>query len=108
MAKFKFKGNTTADVEKELEGLCESNINEIPLNHIVRVVKVIGVELSDDKASGSQVRFQHPDAGTFGHYFGVHKVHKGGDKDVILKRNFIHYMMPVLRRIISIRKQKGI
>lgn len=82
MAKFKFKGTTTEDVEEELEKLCTMDAKEIPLNHIIKVVSV--------------------------HYFGVHKVHKGKGEDLVMKVNFKQYMMPHLRRIIAIRKAKGI
>ena len=44
MAKFKFKGTTTEDVEEELERLCTMDAKEIPLNHIIKVVKVVGVD----------------------------------------------------------------
>lgn len=108
MAKFKFKGTTTEDVEEELEKLCTMDAKEIPLNHIIKVVSVIGVEQVVGQNTGSMVRFQHPDVDTFCHYFGVHKVHKGKGEDLVMKVNFKQYMMPHLRRIIAIRKAKGI
>ena len=108
MAKFKFKGTTTEDVEEELEKLCTMDAKEIPLNHIIKVVSVIGVEQIVGQNTGSSVRFYHPDADTFGHYFTVHKVHKGKGEELVLKINFKHYLMPQLRKIIAIRKAKGI
>ena len=108
MAKFKFKGTTTEDVEEELERLCKMDVKEIPLNHIIKVLSVIGIEQVVGQNSGSMVRFQHPDVDTFGHYFGVHKVHKGKGEDLVMKINFKQYMMPHLKRIISIRKAKGV
>lgn len=108
MAKFKFKGTTTEDVEKEIERLCTMDAIEIPLNHIKKVVSVIDVEYVEGENTGSQVRFQHPDVETYGHYFGVHKEHKGKGEDLVLKRNFKQYMMPHLKVIIAKRKVKGI
>lgn len=109
MAKFKFKGTTTEDVEKELEQLCTMDAKEIPLNHIKKVVSVIDVEYVEGENTGSLVRFRHPDVETYGHYFGVHKEHKGGKgEDIVLKRNFKQYMMPHLKVIIAKRKAKGI
>ena len=108
MAKFKFKGTTTKEVEEELESLCTMNVKEIPLSHIIKIVKVIGVEHITGQTTGSQVRFRHPDAGTYGNYFGVHKIHKGGDEELVAKVNFKKYMMPFLKDIIAKRKQNGI
>ncbi len=108
MAKFKFKGTTTEDVEEELERLCTMDAKEIPLNHIIKVVSVIGVEYVTGQNTGSQVRFQHPEVETYGHYFGVHKEHKGKGEDLVTKINFKQYLMPTLRKIIAIRKAKGI
>lgn len=108
MAKFKFKGTTTEDVEEELERLCTMDAKEIPLNHIIKVVSVIGVEYVTGQNTGSQVRFQHPEVETYGHYFGVHKEHKGKGEDLVLKRNFKQYMVPHLKIIIAKRKAKGI
>jgi hypothetical protein len=109
MAKFKFKGTTTEDVEEELEKLCRMDAKEIPLNHIIKVVKTIGVDYIEGENTGSLIRFQHPDVETFCHYFGVHKEHKGGKgEDMVLKRNFKQYMMPHLKVIIAKRKAKGI
>ena len=107
MAKFKFKGTTTEEVEEELERLCTMNVNEIPLNHIVKVVSVIDVEHVTGQNGGSMVRFRHPDVDTFEHYFGVHKIHKGKAEELVLKRNFKQYMMPHLLKIIAIRKTQG-
>ena len=108
MAKFKFKGTTTEDVEEELERLCKLDAKEIPLNHIVKVVGVIGVEQIVGQNAGSSIRFYHPDADSYGHYFTVHKVHKGKGEDLVTKINFKQYLMPMLRKIIAIRKAKGI
>ena len=108
MARFKFKGNTTEEVEEELERLCTMDAKEIPLNHIIKVVSIIGVEYVAGQTTGSQIRFQHPDVETFGHYFGVHKEHKGKGEDLVIKRNFKQYMMPHLKAIIAKRKAKGI
>ena len=108
MAKFKFKGTTTEDVEEELERLCTMDVNEIPLNHIIKVVSVIEVEHVTGQNTGSMVRFRHPDVDTFEHYFGIHKIHKGKSEELVLKRNFKQYMMPHLLRIIAIRKKKGL
>ena len=107
MAKFKFKGTTTEEVEEELERLCKMDVIEIPLNHIIKVVSVIGVVHIAGKNTGSSVRFQHPDAETYGHYFTVHKVHKGGE-ELVKRRDFRQYMMPTLQTIIAKRKKKGI
>ena len=108
MAKFKFKGTTTEEVEEELEKLCAMNVTEIPLSHIIKVVKAIEVEHIVGQATGSLVRFRHPDARTYGNYFGVHKIHKGGDEELVAKVNFKKYMMPFLKDIIAKRKQNGI
>ena len=108
MAKFKFKGTTTEDVEEELDKLCTMDVVEIPLNHIVKVVSVIGVEQVVGQNTGSMVRFWHPDVDTPSHFFGVHKVHKGKGEELVIKRNFKQYMMPYLRTIIARRKAKGI
>lgn len=108
MAKFKFKGTTTKDVEEELNRLSSLDANEIPLNHIIKVVSVIGVSFVPGETKGSMVRFQHPDVETYGHYFGVHKVHKGKSEDIVLKRNFKQYMLPFLYKIVESRKKMGI
>lgn len=108
MAKFKFKGTTTEDVEEELERLCKIDVTEIPLNHIKRVISVIGVVYVAGQNSGSQVRFQHPDAETPGHFFGVHRVHKGKAEELVRRRDFKQYLMPQLQIIIAKRKAKRV
>ena len=84
------------------------DVIEIPLNHIIKVVSLIGVEHVQGQNTGSMVRFWHPDVETPGHFFGVHKVHKGKGEDLVIKRNFKQYMIPHLRVIIAKRKAKGI
>lgn len=105
MAKFKFKGETIEDIEDEIERLCTLNSTEIPLNHIIKVAKALGVEHITGQNTGSMVRFCHPDVETCGHYFGVHKIHKGGE-DAVLKVNFKKYMAPRLREIILKKKEQ--
>lgn len=100
MAKFKFKGTTIDDVEEEINRLCSMNSPEIPLNHIIKVVNVLGVEYIPGQNTGSMARFRHPNVDTFEHYFGVHKTHKGGNEDVVLRVNFKKYMVPHLKDII--------
>lgn len=101
MAKFKFKGATVDDAEEELNRLVTLNIKEIPLSHIIKIVNVLGVEIIDGKNTGSAIRFRHKYAATYGGYFTVHRIHKGGDEVMIKKTDFKAYLIPPLRDIIE-------
>lgn len=101
MAKFKFKGTTIDDAEEELDRLASLNSNEIPLSHILKVISILGVEYIEGKNTGSSIRFHHKYAATYGGYFTVHRIHKGGDEVMIAKTNFKKYLIPPLRDIIT-------
>lgn len=103
MAKLKFKGTTISDVEEELHRLCSaSDVKEIPFNYVNKLVSVIGVQFIGF-TGGSGTRFYHPYAvcgrNQFG-YFGPDYIHNKKDKP-FRYRDFIVYMLPVLKRIIE-------
>lgn len=108
--KFKIKINentTIEDIRTELENLKLANTNEIPLNHLLKITEFLGAKRII--ATGSSVRFQHEILKSYPPYkgfFQVHKIHKGGDIDLIRKNDFKTYMYPVLSLIIELLEKK--
>lgn len=103
MVKIKFKVNNDTsldDIEKEVEYLCSVNVNEIPLNHIIKIAVALGCEYCGGNG-GSQVRFKHKEVDTFNNYFGVHTIHKGKDEKLIMRVNYRKYVYPWFRAIID-------
>lgn len=90
--KFKIKINeetSFSDIRLELENLRAAPITEIPLNHLQKIIEFLGA--IEVPASGSSVRFRHRilDPHPFYHgYFQIHKIHKGGNQDLIRKNDF--------------------
>jgi len=108
--KFKIKiseSTTFDDIRTELENLKSANINEIPLNHLLKITEFLGAKRIT--ATGSSVRFQHEILKNYPPYkgfFQVHKIHKGGDLDLIRKNDFKTYVYPVLMLIIELLEKK--
>lgn len=108
--KFKIKINestTLDDIRIELEALKSANVNEIPLNHLLRIFEFLGVV--QVQSTGSVVRFEHPllkNHPYYHGYFSVHKIHKGGDNDQIRRNDFKTYLLPALLIIIEISDKK--
>jgi hypothetical protein len=108
--KFKIKINEDTvleDIRIELENLKSLNINEIPLNHLLKITEFLGAKRIT--ATGSSVRFQHEIIKNYPPYkgfFQVHKIHKGGDVDLIRKNDFKTYLYPVLMLIIDLLEKK--
>lgn len=108
--KFKFKTNektTLDDVREELDALKSANVNEIPLNHLLKIIGFLGAV--QVPSTGSSVRFEHPllkHHPYYHGYFSVHKIHKGGDKDQIKKNDFKAYLYQALITIIDLKDKK--
>jgi hypothetical protein len=108
--KFKLKINnetTIDDIRAELENLKLANVNEIPLNHLLKITEFLGAKRIP--ATGSSIRFQHSilkDCPPYKGFFQVHKIHKGGNMDLIRKNDFKAYMYPVLVLIIDLLKKE--
>jgi hypothetical protein len=104
--KIKITENTSlGDIKEELEKLKKINVNEIPLNHIRKIIVFLGAE--EIQATGSSIRFYHEilkDQPFYRGYFQIHKVHKGGNKDMIRKVDFVKYLYPVLVLIIELKQ----
>ena len=108
MVKFKFKiTNETSieDIEREFDDLCNTNANEIPLNHIVKLAKFLDVEYYGVDKGGSAVRFRHDIISNFGGYFTVHIKHKGGDEQLIKKTDYKAFLYKNFKQIITYKKQ---
>jgi hypothetical protein len=108
--KFKIKINentTLEDIRKELDELRSANVNEIPFNHLRRIIEFLGaVQVT---ASGSSVRFEHPALIPHPYYHGyfqIHKIHKGGDQDEVRKIDFKSILYPALITIIDLLENK--
>ncbi len=101
--KFKPKQNTTySDVRIDLENLKKATINEIPLNHLRKICRFIGVE--EIKATGSSVRFTHRTLEQHPYYrgfFQIHKIHKGGDQELVRKNDYKKYFYPAVLVILD-------
>lgn len=98
--KLKLNENTTLDdIEHELEKLYSENVVEHPFDYIVKIAEFLGCELMKSP-TGSQERFRHPLAGTFGNYFGVHLVH-GKKVKTVNRANYKKYLYPTLKEIVK-------
>jgi hypothetical protein len=104
--KFKIKINEETsfnDIRFELENLRTADVTEIPLNHLRKITEFLGaVEVP---AAGSSVRFRHQalnDHPYYHGYFQIHKIHKGGDQDLIRKNDFKMILFPALITIIDL------
>lgn len=108
--KFKIKINestTLEDIRNELDDLKSANVTEIPLNHLLKIIEFLGAV--QVPSTGSSVRFEHPALRKHPYYHGyfqVHKVHKGGDIDLIRKNDFKAYLYPALITIIDLTVKK--
>ncbi len=107
--KFKIKINedtTLKDIRTELENLKTADVIEIPLNHIRKITSFLGaIEVQD---IGSSIRFKHQllaDHPEYHGYFKVHKIHKGGDQDMIRKNDFKNYLLRPLFLIIEMKEK---
>lgn len=104
--KFKIKINdstTLADIRNELEVLKSANINEVPVNHLLKIIEFLGA--FQVPSTGSSLRFAHHllKQNPYYHgYFSVHKIHKGGDNDQIRKTDFKVYLYPALITILDL------
>jgi len=106
--KIKINGNTSLDdIRLELEALKSANVTEIPLNHLFKITEFLGaVQVT---STGSIIRFEHPllrKHPNYHGYFTVHKIHKGGDNDLIKKIDYKTYLYPALLAIIDLKSKK--
>ncbi len=108
--KFKIDENTTLDdVQAHLDALWSTNVKEIPLNYLRRIIEFLGA--IQVQATGSIVRFKHPLLEKYPQYLGffsIHKIHKGGDKDEVRMVDFKKYLYPALILIIEEKKKSNI
>jgi hypothetical protein len=108
--KFKLKINETTtldDIRNELETLKSANVNEIPLNHLLKIIEFLGA--IQVPSTGSIVRFEHhilKKHPYYRGYFSIHKTHKGGDMDLIKRIDFKAYLYPALLAIIELTAKK--
>jgi hypothetical protein len=108
--KFKIKINektTLDDIRIELEALKSANVNEIPINHLLKIIGFLGA--FQVPSTGSSVRFEHPllkHHPYYHGYFSVHKIHKGGDNDQVKKIDYKAYLYPALITIIELKDKK--
>lgn len=110
--KFKFKINentTLADVQNELDALRSVNVNEIPFNHLLKIINHLGA--IQVPSTGSSIRFEHPllrNHPFYHGYFQIHKIHKGGDKDEIKRTDYKTFLYPALTTIIKIKTDNNV
>ena len=108
--KFKIKINETTtldDIRKELDFIKSANVNEIPLNHLRKIIAFLGA--TEVSGTGSSVRFHHKlleKHRFYRGYFQVHKIHKGGDQDLIKRNDFKSILYNVLITIIDIKEKQ--
>ena len=105
--KIKIDENTSLeDIKNELEKLKKANVSEIPLNYIRKITLFLGIEEIQGKGSGirfySEVLLEHP---YYNGYFQVHKIHKGGNKELIRKSDYVKYVYPTLIIIIDLLRE---
>jgi hypothetical protein len=107
--KFKFKINETTslqDIRDELDNLKSANVTEIPFNHLKKIILFLGS--TEASSTGSGIRFhhklleQHP---YYNGYFQIHKVHKGGDQDLIKINDYRSFLYKALIAIIEIKEK---
>lgn len=97
---------TIQDIENEIDKLYKNKqIKEIPLNYLVKIIEYLGAE--QIQATGSSVRFRHEllveHSAYYNGIFQIHKIHKGGNQDYVLHRNFKKYLYPALKQIIALK-----
>ncbi len=112
MGKFRIKidneKTTLADVEIMLAKIKRLNIREIPLNEIRKILRFLGV--TEEAGGGSIIRFQSDCLEGNNYYrgwFTIHIVHKGGNKQMINRRDFATYMFNPLMEIIDCLKNRN-
>lgn len=105
---FKFKVNestTLVEARKFLEELKNSNVKELSLNDVRRLLRFLDVEDLPSKG-GSALRFRHGVLCGHPHFldgiFAIHIKHKGGDQQIISKIDFKAYLYPALKQIIEL------
>ena len=102
--KFKINENTTLkDIESHLEVLSRLNINELELNLLRKIIQFLGA--NEVTSTGSSVRFYHPVLQSdpmYHGYFQIHKIHKGGNQDLVRMVDFKRYLYPALVKIIKL------
>ncbi len=107
--KFKIKIDETTtldDIRKELEAIKSSNVNEIPLNYLRKIIDFLGA--TEIPGKGSSVRFHHKLLDRhplYRGYFQVHKIHKGGDQDFVKRFDFKSFLYSSLITIIDIKEK---
>jgi hypothetical protein len=108
--KFKIRLDATTtldDIRKELDDLKSANVNEIPLNHLRKIINFLGA--TEIPGKGSSVRFyhkileRHPQF--YGGHFQIHKIHKGGDQDFITRIDYRSILYRALVTIIEIKEK---
>jgi len=106
--KIKIDENTSLeDIKNELEKLKKINVTEIPLNHIRKITVFLGCE--EIQGTGSSIRFFNEILlinPYYKGYFQVHKIHKGGNKELIRKSDYVKYLYPVLTIIIDLLNEQ--
>jgi hypothetical protein len=109
--KFKIKINETTslqDIRDELDSLKIANVNEIPLNHLRKIINFLGAT-EIPSTGGSSVRFQHRHLQKHPYYHGyfqIHKIHKGGDQDFVKKNDYRSILYNALITIIEIQEKQ--
>jgi len=107
--KFKFKPDETTtldDIRKELDNIKSANVNEIPLNHLKKIIDFLGA--TEIPGKGSSIRFHHKLLDRhplYRGYFQVHKIHKGGDQDFVKRFDFKSFLYNALVAIIDIKEK---
>ncbi len=102
--KFKIPKNPDCEeIKNVVETLYYYNKKTIELNHIRKLIAILGGE--EIQGKGSSVRFSHPYLETNPFFmkgiFQIHKIHKGGNKEEIRLRDFRHYLYDILNDIIE-------
>lgn len=90
-------------IKRELEALSKKNVPELEMNDIRKILKKLNVE--EFPGRGSSIKFYHPLLEGIPSYtsgiFQVHIVHKGGNRQLVLRVFFKKYMYPTLLLIIK-------
>ena len=94
------------DIRVELDSLKSANIKEIPLNHLKKIISFLGA--TESTSTGSSVRYHHKllERNPYYHgYFQIHKIHKGGDQDLIKMNDYRSFLYKALIAIIEIKEK---
>jgi hypothetical protein len=107
--KFKIDENTSLDdVQKELDSLKKASTPEIPLGPLRKIIEYLGG--NEVAATGSSVRFKHEALKGHPYFragiFQVHKIHKGGNLELIRKSDYKKYLYNPLIYIIATKKEQ--